>query len=228
MLSGRGAWTTRGMPTGGTGFYKLLSPVKVGSEPEKDFDHKAVNFGVRVIQMRVNGLGWVPRLTVDGVFGDRTDVAVRFVQGILGLSGDGAVGPKTMTALMWPPIQWDATDLARVVGGICSQESGFDPGAVSSQYLAERGPDRGIMQINESANPTITDAQAFHHRLAFQYANERIRNAIASYGSVDIAIASYNSPGWALEWQRLGTPPNAQIVDYVQKVRSWAPPVLRW
>lgn len=222
-MNGRGAWTSTGMPPGATGFYKLMNPVRVGAEPRKNDDFLAVNFGVKVIQMRINGLGWMPRLALDGIFGERTDIAVRFVQGIMGLAGDGSVGPKTMQALMWPPIQIDAGSLAKTIGGLVAAESAFDPGAVSYNYSATRGPDRGLVQINESANPSITVAQMFHHRFSFQYATKRIREALATYNNLDIAIASYNSPAWAQEWFRQGYPPNAGILAYVQKIKSWSP-----
>ncbi len=230
MPTGRGAWTTKGMPANGTGFYRLLDPVRVGSEPTKSYDHLAVNYGVKVIQMRLNGLGWQPRLVVDGVFGESTDIAVRFTQGMLGLWADGRVGPKTMTILMWGPIQVDATDLSKTIGGIVAAESGFDPGAVSSVYTDYNGPDRGLVQINVRANPDIKDPAAFHHRFAFQYANQRIRAALNTYKSsvnvspLDLAIASYNSPGWAQEWFRTGQAPNAHIAAYVERIKSWQPP----
>ncbi len=221
MKTGRGAWTTIGMPPNGTGYYKLLDPVRIGSEPTKDASFYAVNRGVRVIQMRLNGLGWYPRLTVDGVFGERTDVAIKFVQGVLGLPVDGRVGPRTMLALLWPVVRdYDSPIYHKTVGGLCQNESGWDPGAVG--YLTP--DDHGLMQINAVANPTITIDAAFHHRVAFQYANKRITEAMATYNNLDIAIASYNSPAWAAQWARENSPPNAQIQAYVERIKAWVPP----
>ncbi len=222
-MTGRGAWTSIGMPPGAGGFYKLFSPL-IGSEPTKNADFQAVNFGVKVIQMRLNGLLWLSgsgdRVAQDGVFGSKTDEKVRWAQSLLGLISDGLAGPKTLLALLWPTVKIDAGPLAKTIGGLCANESGWDPGAVG-YYSPD---DHGLMQINAPANPTITLAQAFNHRFAFQYATRRINNALATYKSLDIAIASYNSPAWAQQWYRNGYPPNAQILAYVERIKAWSPP----
>ncbi len=46
----------------------------------------------------------VPRLAVDGIFGPRTDAAVRAYQRARGLEVDGIVGPKTWAALLGTPV----------------------------------------------------------------------------------------------------------------------------
>lgn len=54
---------------------------------------------VRQLQRDLNSLGRQPALTIDGVFGDRTDNAVRWAQAKLELVVDGIVGNQTRTAL---------------------------------------------------------------------------------------------------------------------------------
>lgn len=227
-MTGRGAWTSIGMPPGAGGFYKLFSPL-IGSEPTKNADFQAVNFGVKVIQMRLNGIMWAnglfrpsvgtPMLVVDGVFGTRTDQWVRWAQRVLGLISDGKAGPKTLLAMLWPVVKIDAGPIAKTIGGICQNESGWDPGAVG--YFSPE--DHGLMQINALANPTVKLSQAFNHRFAFQYATKRINAALATYNNLDIAIASYNSPAWAQQWFRNGYPPNAGILAYVERIKAWNP-----
>ncbi len=46
--------------------------------------------------------GAVRPLDVDGIFGARTDAAVRAYQYVMGLAVDGVVGPKTWAALLGP------------------------------------------------------------------------------------------------------------------------------
>jgi peptidoglycan hydrolase-like protein with peptidoglycan-binding domain len=54
---------------------------------------------VAFLQTRLNARGATPRLVVDGIFGPKTDAAVRAFQRSRGLVVDGVVGPKTWTAL---------------------------------------------------------------------------------------------------------------------------------
>lgn len=224
-MNGRGAWSKIGMPAGAGGFYRLMSPVRIGSEPTRDEHFLAVNYGVKVIQRRCIGMGFSSsKFPVDGVFGERTDIAVRWAQGKLGLISDGAVGPKTMFAMLWPLLQADSPILNRTIGGMIQNESGWDPGAVSFEYRIENGPDRGLVQINEKANPDVSIAEAFDHRFSFRYANIRLSNALATYGNLDIAIADHNSPAWARQWFLTGSAPNATILAYVQRIKAWAPP----
>lgn len=58
---------------------------------------------VRKAQTRLNAHGWQPALTVDGIFGERTDQAARWFQRRKGLSVDGIVGPRTWKALLAEP-----------------------------------------------------------------------------------------------------------------------------
>jgi Putative peptidoglycan binding domain len=53
---------------------------------------------IRRIQRRLSALGFGP-IDVDGIFGPKTDAAVRRFQQARGLDADGVVGPKTQAAL---------------------------------------------------------------------------------------------------------------------------------
>lgn len=60
---------------------------------------------VRYIQALTNYQGGTkgsPALAVDGIWGSRTDRAVRTVQRTFGLTADGIVGPKTWSVLCAP------------------------------------------------------------------------------------------------------------------------------
>ncbi len=208
------------MAPNGTGYYELLAPIPVGSQPGLDSNYLAVNYGVKTIQGRINGLHAPTVLKVDGIFGETTDVAARWVQQHLGVVVDGQVGPKTMIAMLWPRVQAIAGVNAHTVGGICTHESAWDPGAVGFSTP----DDHGLVQINAPANPTITIAQAFDHNFAFTYCANRIIAALATYDSLDIAICSYASPLWAQEWAQTGHSPNQAMTDYVNYVKAWVSP----
>lgn len=66
--------------------YRLRTPMMRGSQ-------------VRWAQQRLNGKGASPRLVVDGVFGPKTDRAVKDYQRHHKLEVDGVIGPKTWAAL---------------------------------------------------------------------------------------------------------------------------------
>ncbi|MBW4601959.1 MAG: peptidoglycan-binding protein [Calothrix sp. FI2-JRJ7] len=52
---------------------------------------------VRFLQQRLKNLGYA--LTVDGIFGQRTEAAVKEIQGVRGIPVHGIVEPKTWNAL---------------------------------------------------------------------------------------------------------------------------------
>jgi hypothetical protein len=56
---------------------------------------------VKAIQQGLNLRGVTPRLAEDGIFGSRTDRAVRDYQSRHGLKVDGIVGPETRRSLFW-------------------------------------------------------------------------------------------------------------------------------
>ncbi|MFD3437214.1 peptidoglycan-binding protein [Streptomyces sp. NPDC058685] len=55
--------------------------------------------GIKNIQRHLNDFGWTPALVVDGIFGAKTDAAVRHFQQRNGLAADGIVGNKTWRKL---------------------------------------------------------------------------------------------------------------------------------
>ncbi len=55
--------------------------------------------GVKRVQNRINMLGYVPRLLVDGDYGAKTEAAVKWVQIKYHLTVDGQVGPVTWRTL---------------------------------------------------------------------------------------------------------------------------------
>ncbi len=57
---------------------------------------------VRTIQRRLRARGW--RITVDGIYGPRTEEIIRAFQAEKGLAADGIVGPRTWAALWTAPI----------------------------------------------------------------------------------------------------------------------------
>jgi hypothetical protein len=90
----------------------LVSVVPVTAAPGEQGTRPRLRRGstgpyVVELQQRLNG--WiaasraVPRLAEDGIFGPRTDAAVRAYQRARGLEVDGIVGPKTWAALLGTP-----------------------------------------------------------------------------------------------------------------------------
>ncbi|MGP4010184.1 peptidoglycan recognition protein family protein [Streptomyces sp. 4N124] len=92
------AWVQSGLP--GTTY-----PI-VGGEPVYDGDppDDGSSGGLTTVrsiasqQRAVNGLGYTPPLTVDGVFGPLTDAGVRWLQNKVGAQADGLWGPLTEAA----------------------------------------------------------------------------------------------------------------------------------
>lgn len=219
-MTGRGAWTKVGFPAGSGPYYTLAQPINIGSQPNLDQAHRAVTYGVKAIQTRLNELRYTPALTVDGWLGPLTATAIVWAQHQLNVTADGQAGPHTLQAMLWPVIQQVAGTNAHTVGGIASHESGFDPGAVGE--LDDH--DIGLVQINGPANPTLTEAQRFDYHVAFKYCADRIAAALNTYHNIDYAIASYANPSWAQTWSKTGTAPNQDVVAYVNYVKAWAAP----
>lgn len=228
-MTGRGAWTKVGMPANGSEYYGLVTPVNVGSQPTLDSAHRAVMYGVKAIQTRINeAFGFTPKLDTDGWLGPKTSTEIIAAQKILGLVADGEAGPKTMKALLWPVVKQIAGTNAKIVGGLAQHESGWDPGAVGYQD----DHDIGLVQINGPANPTLTEAQRFDYRIAFKYAADRIAAALGTPGyTLDSAICSYGYPAVAAYWARSQTetfPSNPTLnviaLAYVAYVKAWTAP----
>jgi peptidoglycan hydrolase-like protein with peptidoglycan-binding domain len=225
MTHGRGAWTKVGMPANAPdGMYRLLAPVLVGSSPQTDQSHRAVNYGVRAIQVYVNQLyrsaGLPAPVHVSGVYDHPTRAAVQVAQFVAGVTADGVFGPRTAQAFFWPTLKTLApASWARIVGGICHLESGFDPSAVG--YVVDN--DLGLAQINLPANPTTSEAQAFDPHYALQYLAKRVVNALTTITPQGAAIVQYNNPSWSQQWAASGKAPNADAQTYVDLVLAWKP-----
>ena len=54
---------------------------------------------VKDLQLALNAAGAIPQVTADGVFGDKTVLALKNFQQHKGLTADGVAGPKTFAAL---------------------------------------------------------------------------------------------------------------------------------
>lgn len=65
---------------------------------------------VKLLQQRLTICGWI--LTTDGIWGDKTDSAVRGYQYKAGLTVDGIVGPKTQAKLIQDAIVTRAKEIA--------------------------------------------------------------------------------------------------------------------
>lgn len=231
--TGRGAWTRRGFPIeagkeqGFTNMYRRhMIPPTTGSQSNMGLDYEAVAEGVRAIQDLLN-------IYIDGLFGPQTETAVKAFQKERALTVDGIVGPATIKALLEPTMmsvtsQYRIPD--RLLYGIVQQESVRDPGAVGYSTPS----DRGLVQINLTAHKSITMRQACTPSFSLDFAansmrtqHDRYRNRtdyISSHDGQDkvawdAAVAYHNSPAWAEQWAKTGTPPNQQIADYVKNVR---------
>ncbi|MGB7925246.1 MAG: peptidoglycan-binding protein [Pyrinomonadaceae bacterium] len=77
-------------------------PTQPSTEPpaERMLKLKDRGEGVRFIQTRLAALGLIGQSDVDGVFGKRTQAAVKKFQAAHNLKADGIVGPQTRVALM--------------------------------------------------------------------------------------------------------------------------------
>lgn len=234
-MTGRGAWTKRGMPANGSQYYQFVTPVNVGAQPQLDQDHRAVNYGVKAIQTRINEMGFAnpnnPPLAVTGILDTRTSWGIGWAQGQAHVNVDGQAGPITCKAILWPVINGMtlfSTRVRHAVGGICQHESGYDPGAVGYQDP----DDLGLVQINGPANPNMSEADRFDYHKAFTYAANRINEAITTPGYTErAAIASYGYPSVAAYWAKNHTetfPQNPGLnqlaLDYVAFITNWHAP----
>ncbi len=88
----------------GFGTPKYDAPVVPVIKPVNKYPYKSGTFihkgwmnsaGVKVVQSRINTLGYRPKLTADGDFGTKTENAVKWFQRMAGIHVDGVVGPQT-------------------------------------------------------------------------------------------------------------------------------------
>lgn len=95
-------------------------------------------------------------------------------------------------------------------------ESAHDPGAVGVD-----GNDRGLVQVNRLAHPTITDPLAYDPAYALDWAADRLRDAYLRFGDWEVAVAAHNGGyGGAAAWQAAGKPADTTLGRYVQLVYS--------
>lgn len=192
-----------------------------GSSPGRDANFLAVHEGVKAIQHRIAKLGFY--VNPDGTFGPNTRDAVKAAQHKLNLYVDGVVGPKTAKALWHDLIAYisgAASVPANHMAAIMLVESLGDPGAVGYSTPS----DHGLFQINLDAHKDITVQQAHDPEFAISYTAKRLHDARAKFLNkgatlqTACSIAQHNAPAWAQQWYDLGTPPNATIKAYVDKV----------
>jgi len=232
---GRGAWTTTGgylrirpTSTNPTGYLRFgpgeaMPGSHFANKINTTFSYEVVHEAVKALQ-RIGDL-----LDVDGIFGAHTDVGVRHLQREFGLTVDGVFGPSTALAVLRPYVIHAARNYSDVVvtdlGGIAAHESSWDLGAVG--YVT--GSDVGIFQRNMeapaakglsiaqcvdpsfAADLTAKDMQAFFERWVSTVGVSLARDGM---------VANHNSPDQARKWMINKAPQSSWIAQYVADVRS--------
>lgn len=191
---------------------------KFGMGRESDF----INTIIRGIQAELV-YNTVSPGKIDGIFGTRTQQAVKNFQSRSGLSIDGVIGPKTARNLFDRRARAEESRTGMpgpYLHGLMRWESAYDPGAVGPN-----GIDLGLVQINLEAHKDITNMQALDPAFAIPYAADRMRSAFTSFAAKPelawkCAIAQHNSPRKAKAWFDTGSPPDEAIVTYVQRVQG--------
>lgn len=149
-------------------------------------------------------------VVADGLWGRNTDTGVRAFQLRQGLTPDGVFGAKTARAMFEPMARRVAavTDptgqVARLLVGTVTWESGWDPGAVGSATPQ----DLGLGQINGPAHPGMSAASRLDPRVALPYVAELITgNLHAMGGELRDAVAAYRyGIAGARAWVDAGRP----------------------
>jgi len=219
--TGRSAWTSRGNKLAKRMYLKGCS---WGLSDVTDQDRWAVNRAVLAIQ---NLLG-VDYASSPGIFGPRTDAAVRAFQTANVPPADGIVGPNTSRALLRPLVAQKEKENGipgRLLWGIIGAESGWDMGAVG----AMTPDDLGVVQINMNWQ-TFPEDNAMDPRFAVEWGARRLKataNNLAAKGCPpdrlwDAAVLSHNSPVNGRKYAATGTYPTQQAADYVARVRKAA------
>lgn len=224
LVPGRGAWTKTGglLPlrpesTNPAGYYRPPYTDKgekmVGSAyasgRDKTYHTYVVFLAVKVLQGLVG-------VTADGWLGDKTGAAIVAKQRQYELVRDAIAGPSTLRALLTPLIVSVAEQYRiplNVLGGVCVWESRLDPGAVGVS-----GYDTGIAQINlaAAAAKDFTVEQVLDPLFALTFTARGMRQVHDRWvGKTpvdlwDIAIANHNSPALAQEWAITGRVPFSQ------------------
>jgi len=221
-MTGRGSWSS----IGGTLAYKTDKPGPyyklpivgtnyIGKKAPANANERAVVGAVKAYQTALNRrLG--TNIAADGVFGPVTKSKVVAFQQKVGESADGAIGPKTSKALLFPDLdrivkaellKYPALGAITpvIVCGVITQESGWDAGAVG--FADER--DVGLAQINGEAHPEWTEEQRLVPELSFKFVFDYLKMAVNDnqINTIEDAIASYNlGVGGARRWISQGRP----------------------
>lgn len=242
-MPGRGAWNTSGV--GGTIDFKRLSAgpyyafvadqstlPKVGSKGwnSTDPNERAVHGGVLAIQRAVKRRRPAFTLKADGVYGAKTHAAVMdFQGGMADTKPWGGVGPETAKALLLPDLEKTCKQQGflypKIVCGVITQESNWDPGAVG--YVDVH--DVGLAQINHLAHPEWSERERLQPVTSFKFIIDYLSlSLIAFNNNMEDAIASYNlGIGGAKRWISQGRPewytPDGQtaprnVYSYIKKI----------
>jgi hypothetical protein len=232
-VPGRGSWTLTGgllplRPNAAStvGYYR--APAITEAAPgfsyiignDRSDSAYCVHLGVKAVQ-RLAGMGG---REVDGWLGPKTDQRIRAAQRSAGVTVDGIVGRTTMHAWLTPLITTVATASGipvPILGGLVAHESGFDPAAVGVNGL-----DHGLVQINLSAHPDVTVADALDPSYAIAWAAHdlaAVHQRWLGHTQVDpwdVAVLHHNSPAWAQQLAMTGQYATKAGCDYVTAVRS--------
>lgn len=192
---------------------------------------------VRDIQQLLKRAGG--QLSVDGVFGEGTESAVRRFQRIADLVTDGRVGPKTLDALQKAPpdpkhlrqkdIEWAATELGVGVAEILtvneveSRGSGFF-GSGKAAILYERHVMRRRLKAhNVNPTPFISEYPNLVNRSTGGYVGGegeyvRLRQAQDIHSDAALESASWGSfQIMGYHWRVLGYPSIERYVELMQR-----------
>ena len=219
--TGRGAWSSRGNILNRGLYLKGCS-----TNLWKNQDQWAVSRGVLAIQQLLvsNGIT-LDYSTGPGIFGSRTDAAVRRFQEAVVPPADGLVGRNTMKALLRGPVarlEADAGMPRHWLWAIVGIESGFDPGSVgySTPY------DLGLVQINTKAASVSYDL-AMDPLYALDWTANRMKEAYTRFlkyntpiDKWEAAVLHHHAPAWANTYAQTGVWPNDKALAYVNKARE--------
>lgn len=206
------------------GQYRLAWP-RMGKLPDSpDYDDLRENWAIKSFQEELVYRGFDPG-TYSGIYDRATYRAVVNFQKTRGINADGKIGSVTSRKLFTKRMNELTVTYGlapKVLCGLVTQESGFDPAAVGFVNPS----DRGLVQINASAHPDVSDEYAFTAQSALQWGAERLSNAYEYFSSKTsdeslawkCAIANHNSPADAKAWVTTGSPPDEQIANYVARI----------
>ena len=252
-LHGRGAWNGKGV--GGTLNAKGEAPGRYyrtainGGMPTIGLaGYRAVRDGTRIsideyavfraaiaVQNALHDLGYQPG-TPDGLWGPKTDAAVKAFQTDKHIVVDGIFGPQSARALFEPFVhaaaqtadQDHAESVTRIMLGTITLESLWDPAAVGSAD----SQDLGFGQINGPAHPTLSVNDRLNPRMTFPWIARLVESNLKAFDfDLDAGILAYNlGQGGTRRWIDQGrpdiyTPPGSKPRDvraYIKKILAAA------